>query len=80
MTDQTDALQTILTDADEQLRERFRALGLGDTPFVLVALSPDNQMIVRGNLDPIALKMLAEDLGEAADEVAKMPANDDQLH
>lgn len=70
MTNETDALQTILIDVDELLREKFRALGLGDTPFVLVAISPDNQMIVRGNLDPVALKMLSENLGEAADEAA----------
>lgn len=80
MTDQLDALQALLTDIDELLCEKLKKLGLGDTPFVLVAVSPDNQMIVRGNLDPIALKMLSEDLGEAADEAAKMPANDDQVH
>ncbi len=52
MSDQVDALQLILTDTDKELREKFRALGLADTPFVLVAVSPDNLMIVRGNLDP----------------------------
>lgn len=80
MTDHTDAIQTILTDADELLREKFRAMCVADTPFVMVAVTPDNQLIVRGNLDPIALNMLSEDLGEAADEVAEMPANDDQVH
>jgi hypothetical protein len=77
MTDHADTLQTILSDADEMLREKFRALGLADTPFVMVAITQDNQMIVRGNLDPVALKLLSEDLAEVAEEASKRPANDD---
>ena len=49
-----------------------------DTPFVLVAVSPANEMIVRGNLDPVALKMLSED--QVADEAIGLPTDGDPLH
>ncbi len=80
MTDQTDALQTILTDVDQLLREKFREIGFPDTPFVLAAISPGNQLVLRGNLTPDGLKHMAEDLSEAADEAQQWPANDDSLH
>lgn len=80
MTDQEDGLQLFLTKAYKELREKFRALDLADTPFVLVAVSPDNLMIVRANLDPVALKLLSEDLGDAADDAATLPSNDEQVH
>ena len=80
MTDKTDAIQTILSDAHELLNEKFRELGVPDTPFVLIAVAPANQMIVAGNLDPMGLKLLGEDLGEIADEVDKRPANNDAIH
>lgn len=80
MSDETDAFQTILTDVDELLREKFRDLGFPDTPFVLVAVSQKNELVIRGNMSPAGLKELAEDLSEAADEAGKWPANDDQVH
>lgn len=80
MTNQTDALQTVLTDADELLRARFRELGLPDTAFVLVAVSPDDDIIVRGNFDPEELKMLVKDLGEVAEEASVGPTDEDPIH
>lgn len=80
MSDETDAFQTILTDVDELLREKFRDFGFPDTPFVLVAVSQKNELVIRGNMSPAGLKELAEDLGEAAEEAGKWPANDDQVH
>lgn len=80
MSDHTDALQTVLTDVDQLLREKFRDLGLPDTPFVVVAISPDNQLVLRGNLSPDGLKHMAEDLSDAADDTKTWPANDDAVH
>lgn len=80
MSDQTDAIQTILTDVDELLREKFRELGYPDTPFVLVAVSQENQLVIRGNMLPAGLRELAADLAEAAEEAGRWPANDDHLH
>lgn len=80
MTDATDTIQTILTDVDELLRKKFREFGFPDTPFLLVAVSQKNDLVIRGNMSPAGLKELAEDLSEAADEAGKWPANDDQLH
>lgn len=80
MSDETDAFQTILTDVDELLREKFRDLGFPDTPFVLVAVSQKNELVIRGNMTPAGLRELAEDLAEAAEGAGKWPANDDQVH
>ena len=52
----TDASQTVLADVDQLLRDKFRELGLPDTPFVLAAISPDDQLVLRGNLTPDGLK------------------------
>lgn len=52
MSDETDAFQTILTDVDELLREKFRDLGFPDTPFVLVAVSQKNELVIRENMSP----------------------------
>ena len=75
MTHETDALQTILTVVDQ-------VIGYIDEPFVLVAKSPGDEIIVRSNLDPAELKQIAEGLGEAAAdaaaaEIGERPANDD---
>ena len=51
-----------------------------DSPVVLAAISPDDQLVLRGNLTPDGLKHMAEDLSEAADEALVWPANDDAVH
>ena len=79
MTDATDAIQTILVDVDELLREKFRDLGYPDTPFVLMAVGPDGgKPGIRSNILPAGLREMAADLAEAAEEAGKWPANDDQ--
>lgn len=80
MTEAADAIQTILTDVDELLRRKFRDLGYPDTPFVLVAVSQANQLVLRGNMTPAGLREMAADLAEAAEEAGKWPANDDEVH
>lgn len=81
MTDAADAIQTILTDVDELLREKFRDLGYPDTPFVLMAVGPDGgKPSIRSNILPAGLREMAADLAEAVEEAGKWPANDDQAH
>lgn len=79
MTDATDAFETILAEVDELLRAKFRDLGFPDTPFVLVAVSRQNKLVIRGNMTPAGLRELADDMAEAAEEAGKWPANDDQV-
>lgn len=54
MSDETDAFQTILTDVDELLREKFLDSGFSDAPFVLTAVSQKNEVVIRDNMTPQA--------------------------
>ncbi len=80
MTDQLDAIQTILTDADYILRNRLAEIGAVDLAHILVAVAPDGATLVSGNVDPEGLKALAQDLSEAADEAMNGPADDQPIH
>lgn len=80
MSDSTASLQTIFTVVDRLLRLKLEESGIADTPFVMVAISSNDELILRGNLDPVALKMLSEALGEVAEQAATAPASDEQLH
>lgn len=81
MTDATEAIQTILTDVDELLREKFRDLGYPNTPFVLMVVGPDGgKPSIRSNISPAGLREMAADLAEAAEDTGKWPANDDSAH
>ena len=80
MSDSTASLQAIFTVIDRLLRLKLEESGMTDTPFVMIAISPDDELILRGNLDPAELKMLSEALAEAAEQAVTGPANDEQLH
>lgn len=52
MTDQADALHTILTDVRDFLRQRLAEIGAADTPHILMAIGPHGIALVRTNVDP----------------------------
>lgn len=81
MTDQTDALQTILTDLDEILRDRLKAAGL-QVPHLLLAVSsgPEGALILRSNLDPVSLMEVAADLAEIATDALPAPEDGKPIH
>lgn len=62
-----DAIHTTLTDIDLNLRQRLAEMGEADLPYMLVAVTPSGGALVRGHIDPVALKQLAAELNALAD-------------
>lgn len=79
MTDQMDAIQTILTDVDEILRERLKENGTA-LAHIIVAIGPDGSAIIRGNVDPAGLLELAKDITELAEEAMQRPDDGEPIH
>lgn len=72
MTNQLDALLSILTDTDRTLRKRLPKVG-AEIPHLVVVLAPSGDTLLRGNIDPADLKKLAEHLNELAVEGLRQP-------
>lgn len=72
MTDPTiDAIQRIMSEADQILREKLKAAGV-NVAHVLLAVNEDGVGIIRSNVDAPALHDMAELLDEIAEETGKM--------
>ena len=67
MTDQMDAVQSILTDVDKVLRERLAAIG-ADVTHILVAIGPNGGAILRGNVEPAGLREIGVEIIMIADD------------
>lgn len=67
MTEQIDALIKIIADSDRRLRKRLQSIG-PELPHLLVVLAPSGVPLVRGNMDPAALRALAQHLDDLAAE------------
>lgn len=80
MTDQADALHTILTDVHDFLQQRLAEIGAADTPHILMAIGPHGMALVRTNVDPEELKALSKDLGDAAEDAMQRPPDNKPLN
>lgn len=79
MTDQLQAIEAVLSDIDESLRKRLRVIGV-DLAHIVVAIAPDGSAIVRGNVDPMGLRAVAEDLANLAEETMQQPSDGEAIH
>lgn len=79
MVDQS-TIHSILTDIQEILQQRLREIGAPGTAFVLMAIGPDGDGIVRSNVAPDELKALAADLDTAADAAMRQRPSWEQLN
>lgn len=70
MQDTTAILEEIVSEADELIRQRLKDRGL-EFPHLVIAVTPEAQVVLRSNVTPEALRSFAEDLNNVADELSE---------
>jgi hypothetical protein len=68
MTDHAQILEQVLGEADELIRRRVKEAGL-EVPHVVVAVTPDGQVVLRSKVPPEVLRSFGKDLQDVADEL-----------
>jgi hypothetical protein len=72
-------LKQILGEADALIRQRLEKHLLA-VPHLVVAVTPDNQVVLRSNVSPDVLRSFGEDLKSIADELEEPPELGDTTH
>ncbi len=72
-------LEDILGEADALIRQRQKDRGF-EFPHLVVAVTPDGQVVLRGNVSPDGLRSFSEDLKNVADELTAPPGLGDTTH
>ena len=79
MADVVRTLEKVLAEADVLVRLRLKEIGL-EVPHLVVAVTPDGQVVLRSNVSPDVLRSLGEDLKNIADELEAAPEAGDTTH
>ncbi|GEP61206.1 hypothetical protein [Reyranella soli] len=79
MTNAVRTVEKVLTEADVLIRFRLKEVGL-DLPHLVIAATPDGEVVLRSNVDPDVLRSFSEDLKNIADELEASPRRDNQAH
>jgi hypothetical protein len=58
---------------------RLKEAGL-EVPHLVVAVTPDGEVVLRSNVSPDALRSFGKDLKNIADELEAAPTPDDTTH
>ena len=77
--DAAEILEDILGEADALIRQRQKDRGL-DFPHLVIAVTPDGQVVLRSNVGPDGLRSFSEDLQNIADELPGSPEPGDPTH
>jgi hypothetical protein len=72
-------LEKVLAEADAVIRVRLKELGL-EVPHLVIAVTPDGEVMLRSNVSPDVLRSFGEDLKNIADELDASPAPDGKSH
>jgi len=72
-------LEDILGEADALIRQRQKDRGL-DFAHLVIAVTPDGQVVVGSNVSPDGLRSFSEDLKDIADELTGPPKPGDTTH
>jgi hypothetical protein len=72
-------LEQILGEADDLTRRRLKDNEL-EAPHVVLAVTPDGQLVLRSNVSPDVLRSFADDLKNVADELTGPPTAGDTTH
>jgi hypothetical protein len=72
-------LEEILGEADALIRRRLEERQL-EVPPLVVAVTPDGQVVLRSNVSPDVVRSFGEDLINVADELSAPPAPGDTTH
>lgn len=73
------AIEKILADADQLIRRRLQESRL-EIPHLVIAVTPDGQVVLRSNVSPDVLRSFGEDLKNVADELEAPPEPGDTTH
>jgi hypothetical protein len=79
MTNAVRTLEKVLNEADVLIRLRLKEIGL-EVPHLIVAVTPDGEVVLRSNVSPDVLRSFGEDLKNIADELEAPPAPEDPRH
>jgi len=72
-------LESVLAEADVLVRLRLKEIGL-EVPHLVVAVTPDGEVVLRSNVSPDVLRSFGEDLKNIADELEAAPKPGDTAH
>ena len=79
MADVVRTLENVLAEADVLVRLRLKEIGL-EVPHLVVAVTPDGEVVLRSNVSPDVLRSLGDDLKNIADELEAPPKPGDTTH
>jgi hypothetical protein len=79
MPDPAQILEEVLGEADALIRQRLKERGT-EFPHLVVAVTPDGQVVLRSNVSRDALRSFGEDLFNVADELEAPPEPGDTTH
>ena len=79
MADVVRTLESVLAEADVLVRLRLKEIGL-EVPHLVVAVTPDGEVVLRSNVSLDVLRSLGEDLKNIADELEAPPEPGDTTH
>jgi len=79
MADVVRTLENVLAQADVLVRLRLKEIGL-EVPHLVVAVTPDGDVVLRSNVSSDVLRSLGEDLKNIADELEATPEQGDTTH
>jgi hypothetical protein len=72
-------LDEILGEADALIRERLKDRGF-ELPYLVIVVTPDGQVVLRGNVSADVLRSFGEDLKNVANELEAPPDPGDTTH
>ena len=79
MADVVRTLENVLAQADVLVHLRLKEIGL-EVPHLVVAVTPDGDVVLRSNVSSDVLRSLGEDLKNIADELEATPEQGDTTH
>jgi hypothetical protein len=79
MADVLRTLESVLAEADVLVRLRLKEIGL-EVPHLVVAVTPQGEVVLRTNVSPDVLRSFGEDLKNIAVELEATPSPSDTTH
>jgi hypothetical protein len=73
------AIEKILGEADRLIRRRLGESHL-EVPHLVIAVTPEGEVVLRSNVSPDVLRSFGDDLKNVADELEAPPKPGDTTH
>jgi hypothetical protein len=79
MADVVRTLENVLAEADVLVRLRLKEISL-EVPHLIIAVTPDGEVVLRSNVSPDVLRSFGQDLINVADKLEAPPKPGDTTH